>query len=159
MIESVAGVLDGFDLAVAADRISVQGHTTRGALYGVYQLLEDMGCRWYYPGSLGEVVPAASTLSVSPKTTSQNASFRECSVMLAYPCYYDHFHLFPQVGGQSDRRRVNPFPEVPGCIACRPEPDGDECRGWGARGAYCPGGGALAIISFVSSSKSLTSLF
>jgi hypothetical protein len=61
------------------------------ALYGVYQLLEDMGCRWYYPDSLGEVVPAASTLSVSPKTTSQIASFRQRSVMLAYPFYYDHF--------------------------------------------------------------------
>ena len=73
-IDSGAGELDGFDLAVTNDRITIHGHTSRGALYGVYQLLEDMGCRWYYPGSLGEVVPAASTLSLSPKTTRQTAS-------------------------------------------------------------------------------------
>ena len=90
-IDSGAGALDGFDLAVTTDHITIHGHTSRGALYGVYQLLEDMGCWWYYPGSLGEVVPAVSTLRLSQKTTRQMASFRERSVMLAYPFYYDRF--------------------------------------------------------------------
>jgi hypothetical protein len=46
---------------------------------------------------LGEVVPAASTLSLFPKTTRQIASFRERSVMLAYPFYYDHFEEWIEV--------------------------------------------------------------
>jgi len=90
-IDSGAGELDGFDLAVTTNRITIHGHTPRGALHGVYQLLEDLGCRWYYPGSLGEVVPAVPALGLTPKTTRQTASFRERSVMLAYPFYYDRF--------------------------------------------------------------------
>ena len=90
-IDSAAGVLDGFDLTITADRITIHGHTSRGALYGAYQLLEEVGCRWYYPGSLGEVVPTATTLGVAPKTARQIASFRERSVMVAYPFYYDRF--------------------------------------------------------------------
>src|ERR1019366_5658029 len=31
------------------------------------------------------------TLSLSPKTTRQTASFRQRSVMVGYPFYYDHF--------------------------------------------------------------------
>lgn len=90
-IESGSGALDGFDLVVASDQITIRGHTPRGALYGVYQLLEEMGCRWFYIGKLGEVVPEAADIALLCKETTQRASFRERSVMPAYPSYYERF--------------------------------------------------------------------
>ena len=91
MVDSAKGELDGFDLVVAGDRITIHGHTPRGALYGAYQLLEELGCRWYYIGQLGEVVPNVVSLRLPYQKTTQSASFRERSVMVAYPFYYDRF--------------------------------------------------------------------
>ena len=34
----------------------------RGTEYAVYELLEQLGCRWYFPGEFGEVLPATKTL-------------------------------------------------------------------------------------------------
>lgn len=36
----------------------------RGTAYAVYALLETLGCRWYFPGEWGEVVPEAKTVAV-----------------------------------------------------------------------------------------------
>lgn len=36
----------------------------KGTLFAVYDLLEQCGCRWYYPGAIGELVPSARTLAV-----------------------------------------------------------------------------------------------
>ena len=90
-IECGNGDLDGFDLSVAPDSIVINGHTPRGALYGAYQLLEDMGCRWFYIGELGEVLPKASDIRLSCGEVTQSASFRERSVLVAYPTYYERF--------------------------------------------------------------------
>ena len=90
-IECGDGDLDGFHLSVAPGRIFIKGHTPRGALYGVYQLLEDMGCRWFYIGELGEVVPSATDIYLPCGERTQSASFRERSVLVAYPSYYERF--------------------------------------------------------------------
>src|SRR4051812_1710885 len=37
---------DGYRLLVRDDRVVVDGATSRGVLYGVYDLLERLGCRW-----------------------------------------------------------------------------------------------------------------
>ena len=48
----------------------------RGALYGVYTLLEDhLGCGWYMPGPLGEVVPASGDLVLDGLRDLQRPSF------------------------------------------------------------------------------------
>ncbi len=83
--------VDGFDITVEEQFIGIHGHTPRGALYGVYHLLENWGCRWFYPGELGAVVPARPNLALPVGTSSQSASFRERSVMLGQPAYYDQF--------------------------------------------------------------------
>jgi len=38
---------DGYALVVTTERIVVAGDNPRGVLYGVYDLLERLGCRWY----------------------------------------------------------------------------------------------------------------
>ncbi len=41
----------------------------RGTLHAVYELLRNLGVRWYYPGELGEVMPDLSTISFDPDTS------------------------------------------------------------------------------------------
>ncbi|MCU0962585.1 MAG: DUF4838 domain-containing protein [Pirellulaceae bacterium] len=83
--------VDGFDITVEEHLVGVHGHTPRGALYGVYHLLEGWGCRWFYPGKLGEVIPAKQDLVLPVGSSSQSASFRERSVMLGHSAFFDQF--------------------------------------------------------------------
>ncbi len=41
---------DGFVLKKIKDRVIIAGGRVRGTMYGVYELLEKMGCRWWAPG-------------------------------------------------------------------------------------------------------------
>ena len=44
--------------------IVIVGGSDRGVLYGVYEFLETQGCRWFFPGKIGEHVPSIKNLSV-----------------------------------------------------------------------------------------------
>lgn len=67
--------LDGaFVLQVRADRISIAG-PGRGTLFGVYELLEQTGVRWFMPGELGTVMPSLKTVTVTEQETIQGPSF------------------------------------------------------------------------------------
>ncbi|MDP6502808.1 MAG: DUF4838 domain-containing protein, partial [Planctomycetota bacterium] len=67
--------LDGaFMLQVRSDRISVAG-LGRGTLFGVYELLEQIGVRWFMPGELGSVIPSLKTVSVAQQETIRGPSF------------------------------------------------------------------------------------
>jgi len=83
--------VDGFDLEVTRERITISGHNPRGALYGAYELLERMGCRWYYIGELGEVVPNRTDIVLATGSVTQVPSFRERSIVMGYPSYFDRF--------------------------------------------------------------------
>lgn len=47
----------------------------RGSLFAVYELLERFGCRWYYPGEFGTVVPESASLHVPPTDDLIKPSF------------------------------------------------------------------------------------
>ena len=53
---------DSFLLNVQPGRITMLGGGLRGTLYSVYALLEEQGCRWFMPGSIGQVVPRKDVL-------------------------------------------------------------------------------------------------
>jgi len=64
---------DGYALAVVQAtrktpaRIVIAGDNSRGVIYGVYDLLERLGCRWFYPTedpADPEVVPRRDILSL-----------------------------------------------------------------------------------------------
>lgn len=56
-----AGVADGFTVHVDGDRITVAGESPRGALNGVYFVLEQLGIRWVRPGDMGtRAIPGRS---------------------------------------------------------------------------------------------------
>lgn len=64
---------DGYSIAITDKRIIVGGANERGAVYGAYDLLERMGCRWFYPQSDekdAEVVPRSETIRLKSGQTS-----------------------------------------------------------------------------------------
>ncbi len=49
----------------------------RGTLFAVYDFLEqDLGCRWYFPGEYGEVLPEVDTIIVRDLDRIERPSFR-----------------------------------------------------------------------------------
>ena len=59
----------GFD----ANHNPLNTQAERGTLFGVYEFLEKyVGCRFYFPGELGEIVPRRDSFSV-PETDSVSA--------------------------------------------------------------------------------------
>jgi len=56
--------LYGFRVVVDRKRgVGLYGESEAGSSYAIYELLHNMGCRWFMPTDLGEVVPNLPTLS------------------------------------------------------------------------------------------------
>ena len=66
---------DGFALVVDAKRICLRGVSPEGTLFAAYELLEQLGVRWFMPGELGTVIPKAATVGLRRQTTIQSPSF------------------------------------------------------------------------------------
>lgn len=47
----------------------------RGTLYGAYRFLEELGCRWFFPGPKGRVVPPTPELSVQAFNLTEQPVF------------------------------------------------------------------------------------
>jgi len=48
----------------------------RGTVYAVDDLLERLGCRWFFPGAFGEVLPRLDTIEVGPLDVHERPDFR-----------------------------------------------------------------------------------
>ncbi len=55
--ERAAADESGFFIEVAPDTVRLAGTTPTATCYAVYDLLEQLGCRWFMPGEIGEAVP------------------------------------------------------------------------------------------------------
>lgn len=68
---------DAFRLHVAEGAIQLVGldDSDKGSLYAAYELLEQIGVRWFMPGDIGTVVPSMSTIEVSYQDTIQHPGF------------------------------------------------------------------------------------
>jgi len=64
-----------FLLAVTPEGVSLVGNSPEGTLFAAYELLEQLGCRWYLPGDLGAVIPKTLTVSLGLGETFQEPSF------------------------------------------------------------------------------------
>ncbi len=65
LLPAAADGHDGFAVYVGEGKIVIGGDNERGVVYGVYELLERLGCRWYYPTmdpKDPEIVPALDTV-------------------------------------------------------------------------------------------------
>lgn len=69
-----------FRLLVAADSIRLYGLSDQGTLFAAFELLEQLGVRWFMPGDLGTVIPLKITIALSMQDTIQHPGFsaRRC---------------------------------------------------------------------------------
>ncbi|MFM8272384.1 MAG: DUF4838 domain-containing protein [Gemmata sp.] len=63
-----------FALTVAKDHVLVAG-AGEGTAFGVCELLEQLGVRWFLPGPLGTVIPESKTLTLKEQESVQAPSF------------------------------------------------------------------------------------
>ena len=69
---------EGFVLKTGGDSVVLAGNEDaqyRGAEYAVYELLERLGCRWYFPGEYGQVVPRSPTVQLPDLDLAESPSF------------------------------------------------------------------------------------
>jgi hypothetical protein len=64
-----------FALVVDANKISLRGLSPVGTRVAAYELLEQLGVRWFMPGELGTVVPNNKTVQLAEQKTIQVPSF------------------------------------------------------------------------------------
>jgi hypothetical protein len=70
-VEAVRG---SFVVQVDRNAVMIAG-VEEGTYYGVIELLEQLGCRWFMPGDLGTVIPRLQTIEVRRQRTEQRPSF------------------------------------------------------------------------------------
>ncbi|NQU09395.1 DUF4838 domain-containing protein [bacterium] len=69
---------EGYVLRTKGNNIFVGGNSDgpyHGTIYGAYAFLEKLGCRWYFPGDWGEVVPEQQTVTVPPLAVESHPDF------------------------------------------------------------------------------------
>lgn len=74
---------EGYRIRTGADFLVLAGNNDgpyHGALYAVYDLLRDLGCRWYFPGEWGEIVPERATIEIEPMDILSRPDFALRSV-------------------------------------------------------------------------------
>ncbi len=77
---------DGFVLKTVERKLFIAGSTGgAGTLYGVYKLLETLGCRWYAPGELGESIPKIENPSLTSYDIVENPAFEYRGVSVNFP--------------------------------------------------------------------------
>jgi hypothetical protein len=60
----------GLRVVVTPRGIGLAGESDLATSYAIYTLLEQLGCRWYMPSALGEVLPALKTIKLPEQDVS-----------------------------------------------------------------------------------------
>ncbi len=60
----------GFRIVVSDQGVGLAGESDLAASYAIYTLLDQLGCRWYMPSPLGEVLPATKKLALKKQDLS-----------------------------------------------------------------------------------------
>lgn len=58
-------LVDEFEIDVSSNSITLTATNAASLLYAVYELLQEQGCHWLFPGTAGEIVPAKPALAFS----------------------------------------------------------------------------------------------
>jgi len=64
-----------FLLRVTPEGILLAGLSPEGTLFAAYELLEQLGVRWFMPGEVGTVVPTSKTVTLKCQETVQHPGF------------------------------------------------------------------------------------
>lgn len=63
-LEKTSRAKDGYRCKVVGNRLLIVGESPAGVYTGVERLLESLGCGWYVPGDVGEVIPQKKTIEL-----------------------------------------------------------------------------------------------
>jgi hypothetical protein len=74
-IRSVGDDPSAFMLSVDQTGITIRGLSPAGTLCGAYEMLEQLGVRWFMPGEMGLVIPTSDTIFLPAQSTIQVPSF------------------------------------------------------------------------------------
>lgn len=55
----------GFRVVVSPAAIGLSGESALATSYAIYEVLDRLGCRWYMPSELGEVIPHTPTIALA----------------------------------------------------------------------------------------------
>lgn len=55
----------GFRIVATPKAVGLSGESDLAVSYAIYTLLDQLGCRWYMPGPMGEVLPRGTTLALA----------------------------------------------------------------------------------------------
>jgi hypothetical protein len=55
----------GFRLVVVPGKLAMIGESDLATSYAIYELLDRLGCRWYMPSELGEVIPQSKSIQLA----------------------------------------------------------------------------------------------
>jgi hypothetical protein len=64
-----------FRIQATDDRVLLAGRSAQGTLFAAYDLLEQLGVRWFMPGEIGTVIPQSRTVAVRQQDTVQHPAF------------------------------------------------------------------------------------
>jgi hypothetical protein len=74
---------DSFIIDAKEKQLTLIGGGDRGTLYSIYEFLEQQGCRWFFPGKLGEVIPSKTKLILNSGYKKYVPDFIQRSLGLA----------------------------------------------------------------------------
>ena len=74
-IKAVSEDPASFRLLVTDESIQINGLSSQGTLFATYELLEQLGVRWFVPGDIGIVIPEAATVAIRHQDTIQHPGF------------------------------------------------------------------------------------
>jgi hypothetical protein len=60
----------GFRILVSSKGVGLAGESDLATSYAIYTLLHDLGCRWYMPSPMGEVLPEMKTVKLAERDIS-----------------------------------------------------------------------------------------
>jgi hypothetical protein len=89
---------EGFRLLVSGDRILVGGETDEAALFGLYEMLGQLGCDWVMPGEIGVIAPRQETIRIAEQDLQSAPDFSFRSLW---------YRGYPQPRLPEERGRMN----------------------------------------------------
>lgn len=75
---------EAYLLEIDPRRLLIVGNSERAVRHGVFDLLEQLGCRWLIPSERWTIVPRAPSLSVPPMHRFEEPAYRFRSIWYAY---------------------------------------------------------------------------
>jgi len=97
---------DAFTITVSSHQIVLSGTTSRGVLYAVYALLEELGCLWVYPTEAESIVPRQDTLGLKLGQRTESPSLPHRGLGL-YGLYADTVELGREMIDWMAKNRLN----------------------------------------------------